>query len=357
MKKKVLIDLDKLKIPYCGLGNVAINFGNKLFDIQQDEFEWEVLVSETQSVSHLDYSNFSIQKLSLLKKKNIRAFDKSADLVHVTNQMIKYFVSKGKKNIVTIHDLNYVYEEPEEIYSKKLQKLQRHVDNATLITVISNFTKKVVEEYLTIPEGTEIIVVPNGVEPPQKDNVSKPSKVSSDRFFFTIGTIMPKKNFHVLVEMMKYIGDDYHLYIGGQLSKPEYVETINSLITEHGLEDRVKLLGEVTTEEKNYLYHNCSGFLFPSLYEGFGLPIIEAMYCGKPVFSSNLTSLPEVGGDMACYWENFAPQYMANIVNEGLAKHLQNEEANSQKLIDYASQFTWEKNAQAYFELYQKLLS
>ncbi|OHX66961.1 glycosyltransferase family 4 protein [Flammeovirga pacifica] len=357
MKQKILIDLDKLKIPYCGLGNVSINFGNALFTIEQDQFNWEVLVSDTQSVSHLDTRNYSIQKLSILKKKNIIPFDSDVDLVHITNQMTKYYVSKGKKNILTIHDLNYVFEEKEEVWKKKLQKLQKHVNNATLITTISQFTKDIVKQYLKVPEGLNIKVVSNGVESPYNQPTSKPASITStNKFFFTIGTVMPKKNFHILVEMMKYTDEEYHLYIAGSPSKEDYVQQISDLIEEHQLTDRVKMIGEVTTEEKNYLYNECNAFLFPSLYEGFGLPIIEAMYCGKPVVCSNLTSLPEVGGESAAYWEDFDPKKMAEVVKNKVAQHYLNQNENEETLKEYASQFNWEKNAMTYFKLYKDLL-
>jgi glycosyltransferase involved in cell wall biosynthesis len=85
-----------------------------------------------------------------------------------------------------------------------------------------------------------------------------------------------------------------------------------------GVEDRVKLIGPATEEEKYWYYKNCEAFLFPSYAEGFGLPVIEAMYHGKPVFISDKTSLPEVGGDAAYYFRNFEPEYMQEVFKEGM---------------------------------------
>ena len=77
-----------------------------------------------------------------------------------------------------------------------------------------------------------------------------------------------------------------------------------------GLEERIILPGEISDMDKYWLYKNCEAFVFPSMYEGFGLPVIEAMNFGKPVFLSTFSSLPEVGGKYALYWENFDSQLM-----------------------------------------------
>ncbi|AZQ63515.1 glycosyltransferase family 1 protein [Flammeovirga pectinis] len=355
--KTVLIDFDKLKVPNCGLGNVAINFGNALFSIDQNKFKWEILVSAPLSVSYLEENTFKVRKLSILNKKNILPFDKGVDLVHLTNQMTKYRVSKGVKNILTIHDLNFLFEEEGINKKKKLYYLQKQVNRASLITVISEFTAKIVRRYLIIPENLEIVVVPNGVHSPMEIEQKKPNHIKKhQKFFFTIGTIMPKKNFLSLVEMMPNIEEETHLYIAGSFSKEEYVIKIKNRIQELKLENRVTLLGEITENEKSYLYQYAEAFLFPSLYEGFGLPIIEAMYCGTPVICSNLTSLPEIGGDYAYYWDNFEPNYMAIKVLESLQIFESNTIQNTSKLKKYAKKFSWSKNANKYYQLYELLI-
>lgn len=357
MPQKILLDLDKLTRPNCGLGNVAINFGNELLSLSQSDFEWEVLISDKEGMKNLSVENIAYRKLTKLNKKNILPFDRKVDLVHLTNQMTKYYVSNGKPNILTIHDLNFLFEEEEVRAAKMLKRIQEHVNNATLITVISNFTKQVVEENLDIPPTTDIRVVYNGVRSPLDIKAIKPSGDHFDKFFFTIGTVMPKKNFHTLIEMMTYIEDDYHLIIGGELSKKDYVKEINTLIKELQLQHRVHLIGTVSEEEKSYLYQHTEAFLFPSLCEGFGLPIIEAMYCGTPVVCSMKTSLPEIGSDKAYYWENFESKYMAETLTQSLVHFHENKELNVKILKQYASQFTWKENVQRYLSLYKEVLS
>src|SRR5690606_37805666 len=97
-------------------------------------------------------------------------------------------------------------------------------------------------------------------------------------------------------------------------NQKEYGYEISKYITENSLQDKVILTGKVSDEAKQYYLENCTAFLFPSIREGFGLPPIEAMKFDKPVFLSNLTSLPEIGGDAAFYWDNFDPYYMKTFL-------------------------------------------
>jgi glycosyltransferase involved in cell wall biosynthesis len=100
---------------------------------------------------------------------------------------------------------------------------------------------------------------------------------------------------------------------------------------------------------------NCEALLFPSLAEGFGLPVIEAMYEGKPVFLSKHTSLPEIGGSMAFYFDNFSEQHMTSLIRSKLndiSTYRENFEAKSK---EYAKQFNWKNCVNQYLDLYTKL--
>jgi glycosyltransferase involved in cell wall biosynthesis len=114
----------------------------------------------------------------------------------------------------------------------------------------------------------------------------------------------------------------------------------------------VHLVGTVSEEKKNYLLQNCSAFVFPSLFEGFGLPVIEAMSCGKPVFVSRLTSLPEIAADKGFYFENFEVESMAKIIFE----KLKNVPPSFSSLLQiHASQFSWNKNVEKYLQQYTSI--
>ena len=102
------------------------------------------------------------------------------------------------------------------------------------------------------------------------------------------------------------------------------------------------------------MFENCKAFVFPSLSEGFGLPVVEAMHFGKPVILSKLTSLPEIGGDEATYLDNFLPEEIANKIEISINN---DTSENQESLRKRASLFSWEKAAEQYLEIYNTILS
>jgi glycosyltransferase involved in cell wall biosynthesis len=193
----------------------------------------------------------------------------------------------------------------------------------------------------------------NGVEVSEFTNAPRPPYIDNQPFIFSISTLMEKKNFHALIPFIEQV-PDYQLVIAGR--KPaEYTQKLENEIQKRHLQTRVKLVGEVSDEQKYYLYQNCAAFVFPSKLEGFGLPVIEAMRVGKPVFCSNLTSLPEVGGAAAYYWENFEPDYMKQVFLAGMADFKQNP-AKAESLKQHSQNFIWQKAAQQYLQIYEKIL-
>ena len=118
--------------------------------------------------------------------------------------------------------------------------------------------------------------------------------------------------------------------------------------------DNVRVLINVNDAQKAWLYAHCEAFLFPSLAEGFGLPPVEAMHFGKAVFLSRLTSLPEVGGDAAFYWDDFAPASMRRGIEESLLRHALPGHAAATHA--HARTFTWQRCATAHVDLYRRTL-
>jgi glycosyltransferase involved in cell wall biosynthesis len=119
--------------------------------------------------------------------------------------------------------------------------------------------------------------------------------------------------------------------------------------------DNVRIQLNLNEAQKAWLYASCEGFLFPSLAEGFGLPPLEAMCFGKPVFLSRLTSLPEVGGDAAYYFDDFGAVAMRHTVEAGLARHSLEQRAPLAQA--QAKRFSWSHCADAYVAQYRELLA
>jgi len=144
------------------------------------------------------------------------------------------------------------------------------------------------------------------------------------------------------------------LVIAGKKTTP-YGEFLEQEAARRGLTPRVTMPGEVSDGDRQWLYEHCRAFLFPSLTEGFGLPVIEALQCGKPVFVSRRTSLPEVAGDLGFYWDSFEPDAMLAVYREGIARDEADAGAAGRRR-DHARLFSWQRTAEEYLRIYADLL-
>jgi glycosyltransferase involved in cell wall biosynthesis len=143
------------------------------------------------------------------------------------------------------------------------------------------------------------------------------------------------------------------LVIAGKYDDEGYVSYIRNKSLQLGVANNVRLLGPVTENEKAWYYNNCTAFAFPSISEGFGLPVIEAMRYGKPLFLSDKTALPEIGGDVSFYFRNFQPDHMQNVFDDGMLKY--NANGLRERIKQRGAHFSWEKAAQKYAEVYRSV--
>ncbi len=347
----IMIDLGKLKNLYCGLGQVSLNYGTTLSNSRlYHQYRLHYLVP----FSFINFFGRHIKYIMLtLLKRFIPAVNPTYDIWHAIHQDSSYLPgNKQTKYLLTIHDLNFLYEKKSHQINSRLMSLQKKVNRADIICAISQFTASEINKHLKIGEKP-IHIIYNGVVDSSKQAQKKPSFISGKPFFFTIAAVAAKKNFHTLLELAQSL-PDYQFIIAGKKSS-FYAKRMEKKIKNEKI-NNVVLPGIITNEEKNWLYANCEAFLFPSKLEGFGLPVIEAMHYGKPVFLSTYTCLPEIGGDMAFYFKSFEKNDMKDIVLNGIKTF--RERPNAAALIKaHASQFTWENNLQAYEQLYQQLLS
>ncbi len=330
MTKKILIDFEKIKDPFSGLGQFCAHL-KTYFD---------------HSDLHLTY--WRPGKFQKLAKKIPFILPKS-DVFHAVHQDSPYIPWSSKtKYVLTIHDLNALYEQTQfgsgDFYKSHLQK---KIDRADVVTFISKFTQSEVEKNFNL-SGKKLQVIYNGISLGTK--ATAPLKTPVRPFLFAVGTVLPKKNFHVLIDFLKTI-PDYAIVLAGTTFH-SYAREMQKRIENEGLADRFFLVGTVNEEEKLWYYQNAKAFLFPSLLEGFGLPVAEAMNQGLPLFLSDKTSLPEIGGPDAYYFKNFEPLHMKEVFETGMKDFTPEKKA---RLVERSKMFDWKKAADAYLEIYKNV--
>jgi glycosyltransferase involved in cell wall biosynthesis len=138
------------------------------------------------------------------------------------------------------------------------------------------------------------------------------------------------------------------------LDEPDYISNMKKEAEVMGVQERLKILGPVSEEDKAWYFRNCMAFALPSLAEGFGAPVVEAMTFGKPIFLSNCTSLPEIGGEVSFYFKSFEPGHMQDVFAKGMLEYQQNGLAK--KIIQRGNTFSWEEKAKEYYQVYHSLM-
>lgn len=277
---------------------------------------------------------------------------KRFQLVHHTDQLCQLKPNKVRgKKILTIHDLNFLHQTPDNAprIKKYLGRIGRNIHACDQIVTISNFVKEEVMAYF--PEAAhKIQVIYNGADQLKVSTFHDPNYRPNKPFIFTIGMVCAKKNFHVLPALLA--DNDFELVIAGIDS--DYRKKIIDEAGRFGCTNRVKLIGPISDADKAWYYQHCLAFAFPSIAEGFGLPVLEAMHFGKPVFLSNKTSLPEIGGNAAFYFDSFEPQAMQQAFGNGLQEFQKNN--LQRKVMDHAAEFSWDRAAAQYLQLYGECL-
>lgn len=342
---KIIVDVDRLKYPNTGMYYFCYHLYQNL--VKQSKFNFyfykhtKTLLQNTTQVINIQFWD-----IFFLKPKRIYK------IWHTTSQLSSRIPLKPIKVIFTIHDLNFLYSnKPEWKKKRELNKIQKKINRADYLTFISQFTYLDVKKNLNI-EGKKFKIIYNGISLSPIVPLNLPKYVPKSKFLFTIGVISAKKNFHTCIALLK--NTNYILIISGMIVDEEYKNMIIDEANKINVADRVVLTGAISEEEKYWYLNNCEAFIFPSLSEGFGIPPIEAMRLGKPTFLSNLTSLPEIGGEHAYYFENFEEAHMQNVFANGMQDYSANNRKDS--IIQWSMQFTWEKATEEYLEVYKEAL-
>jgi glycosyltransferase involved in cell wall biosynthesis len=346
---KVVFDAERLRNLNSGLGQFCAALGKALLETRPPGDEVKFIVPPGREAM---FAGAPILRTKWWMRFNTPSF---ADVWHAPHQDIWIRPAAAARLVLSIMDLNFLEraDYSDEKKARRLAAVQKRVDDADAISTISEYTASVVRRHLKIPDiPVRVIHLGN---PLDGVNVQAPQgrlgKLVPGSYFFFVGVIHPKKNLKTLIPLLRAF-PDMSLVLAGSRDDA-YASEVARAATAAGVADRLVMEGVVTDGEKRWLYENCRALVFPSISEGFGLPVVEAMSVGKPVFLSRLTSLPEIGGQAAYYFDSLEPEAMVESVRRGLADF----DAHSQRpaeLRAHASRYSWSRAATEYWTLYDE---
>ena len=313
-----------------------------------------------------DFSGYLYRLISnFLPFPYYKFFGSDCDITHFFNYIVPPCV-KGK-SVVTVHDMVYkAFPETVRARTKYMLDtgLKKSMKRADIIVTDSEFSKSEIIKYFPQYQD-KIRVVPCGVDLERfypcddRDKIERVKKdfETGDEYFLYLGTIEPRKNIERLIEayaeFVKNTENPPNLVLAG--GKGWLYDNIYSKAEKLGIQKRVIFTKYIPSEDINALMCGAVAFVFPSIYEGFGMPPLEAMACGVPVVVSDEASLPEVTGNCAVKVD----AYSVNSIAEGLDRIYRDGNLR-QKLkiegIERAGNFTWDKSAEILYKVYRELI-
>ncbi len=348
-----------------GIARYTTNLIKALLD--NEEFQNDFYLQLLYKLSRFKNRNLRFLPSGITAKwhlGNILPFKKDYNIVHCTgSNMISW--DKVKK-IATIYDLaifkeQFQYEafSPKTFRDKKWNDYKIVARKADAILTISQSTKNDIVELLNYPEENIYVAYPGvdkmffrkEIDKEQDNKILESLKISGDYLLF-IGAVSVRKNLINIIKAYSISGltEQYKLILAGGLSHGK--EEILSTIKELKLENRIQLPGHLPDSALPVLYSNASAFLFPTFYEGFGLPILEAMSCRAPVVIGNIGAAPEIAQGYAIEVDPFDVDSIA----EGIKRSLKVESSTLDEAERLARTFRWSRCAKETIKLYKQLL-
>ncbi|MCY6485580.1 glycosyltransferase family 1 protein [Clostridium aestuarii] len=350
-----------------GIGTYTENVVKNLINIDKTNYYHIYWTGNDWNYFSKDNSNIIITS-----KKHHRFFQQyyfpydlnreNIDIYHVPQNGIGLNENAKCKKVITIHDL-IPYVMPETVGRGYLLKFLREVPyiiaNSDAIITVSEYSKKDILKFFPIDEN-KIFVTPlaaNNIYKPldkgickkfikENYNINKP-------FILYIGGFSARKNIKSLINSFIKINSDldkdYNLVIVG--AKKDLGNYLSNKFVDVS---KIVFTGFINQEELPIFYNACDVFVYPSLYEGFGLPPLEAISCGTPVITSNITSIPEVVGDSCILIDPYNQDELASSLLK-LLNDKKLQESLRKKGLERASNFSWEKTAKNTLNIYEKI--
>ncbi|MEZ4946010.1 MAG: glycosyltransferase family 1 protein [Cyclobacteriaceae bacterium] len=291
------------------------------------------------------------------------AFRDGMDVFHGLSNELPVSKPKGLKTVVTVHDLIFIrypklYKKIDiTIYKKKITNACKSADK---IIAISQQTSSDLQHYLQVPKE-RISVVYQGCNPVYKVKASdeEMEKVKTkynlpDQFVLTVGTLEPRKNALLLLKAMAQTKERISVVLIGKSTS--YQKQLDKLIEEEGMSDRVHFIHHADFVDLPKIYQAAKIFVYPSRFEGFGIPIVEAIASGVPVIAARGSCLEEAGGPSSVYVDPDGDKELALAIDR-----LLNDTAACKKMVDasqsYIQQFESKPIADKLMEVYKEVLA
>ena len=375
-KKRICIDANPIVSLYVsgflsGIGRTTFELINALAQLPNLPFE---IVLYSQNMKGIGGKNLNLpfknkhlyfphrEKYNqFLTKFPVREWLTGCELMHITHNF--EYIRHPEKTIVTLHDALFMkMQEKQFAHEKMKQIVPPLMHQCKAIITCSECSKQDIVETMNIhPE--KIHVIPWGIRHdvfyPVEDKTENRKKISEKfglvkPYFFSVSCNMERKNTPRLIDCYielakRNIKNDLCLVWDAP-------QCIREKVSQSGVQDKIHFLNHVTDDDLRSLYAGAIATVFPSLYEGFGLPVLESMACGTPVICSNTSSLPEVGGDVGIYIDPTDSEMIMQAMED--IEKMSNEDILylSNRGIKRAKSHLWSKCAQETADVYSNYL-
>ncbi len=368
---KIGFDGKRLTQNFTGLGNYS-RYVLKILSMHHPENQYYVYAPRpprraeelSSTAINLNYPQKTFSKsywrsfgiLNDLKKDGI-------DLYHgLSNEIPFGLKNSGISSVVTIHDLiflRYPHYYPfidRKIYEFKFRYAANHSDK---IIAISEQTKRDIIHYFNIPENRIEVIYQNSDPVFKKDySETEKQKVRSvynlpEKYLLNVGTIETRKNLLLVVKALNQLDPGIQLVVIGK--ETSYINEINTFISRYGLAERIHFLKNVDSKDLPLIYQQAEIFIYPSEFEGFGIPIIEALHSGVPVIAAKGSCLEEAGGSGSIYIDPDDHLELAEQIIMVIGNNMK-KQAMIRAGFEHLKDFADEKIAEKYINLYQNIL-
>ncbi len=372
MKPKILVDAVALLSPLTGIGRYTYEISKNLQSSTQiNTFFYYGYVSKEiledqkthsrplKSIKKILAKNTFLKKaarklLKIYSSVNFSSYDLYWQPNFIPNENVK-----AKKIVTTVHDFSFILHRdfhPKERIEYFEKNFFKNIILSDMLITGSNYSKNEILQRLNFDEE-KVRVIYHGINHhvfKVKKELSLPFALP-EKFILSVGSIEPRKNLRGLLQAYDAMDDaikkEYKLVMVGfkGWQNKELMQII------HKNQDNIVYLGFISDDELAKVYNLASLFVFASFYEGFGLPPLEALACGTPVVSSNSSSMPEVCGDAALYFDPCNIEEMQEKI-ELLLYDKSLQKTLIDKGLQRVKQFTWEKSAKEHLSVFKEVL-